>query len=175
MAKKKGRLSWKYQVVITIGLVAAVILAAFLIFSNVKKRQDSKILSAQNATSDSTVNMKDETQESTSETGTEGIYIIKGNDKSSNKYERADKLCYTDTIKYTQEDIEQLDAYGLKVTRNEVYARHGRMFTDQELQNYFNRQSWYVATVSPEKFDDEILNDVENYNINLIVQYEMQY
>ena len=65
------------------------------------------------------------------------VYLIQGNEKSSNRYEKADHLSYTTVTKYTLQDLSILDSYGLKITRNEIFARHGRMFNDQELQEYF--------------------------------------
>lgn len=102
------------------------------------------------------------------------VYLISGNDKSSNRYERASHLSYTTTIKYTAQNLSMLDSYGLKITRNEIYARHGRMFNDQELQDYFQRQNWYVPQTAPNDFDDSCLNEVEKYNIQLISTYEQQ-
>lgn len=67
------------------------------------------------------------------------VYLIQGNEKSSNRYEKADHLSYTTVTKYTLQDLSILDSYGLKITRNEIFARHGRMFNDQELQEYFKR------------------------------------
>ena len=60
------------------------------------------------------------------------IYLIPGDDKSSNRYEKAQHLSYTTTVKYTIQNLSVLDSYGLKITRNEIYARHGRIFNDQE-------------------------------------------
>ena len=102
------------------------------------------------------------------------VYLIPGNDKSSNRYERAKHLSYTTTVKYTAQNLSMLDSYGLKITRNEIYARHGRMFNDQELQDYFQRQNWYVPQTAPNDFDDSCLNEVEKYNIQLISTYEQQ-
>lgn len=104
----------------------------------------------------------------------EKVYLIKGNEKSSNRYEKADHLSYTTTIKYTAQDLSLLDSYGLKITRNEIYARHGRMFNDQELQEYFQRQKWYVPQTASNDFDSSCLNEVEKYNVELIRTYEQQ-
>lgn len=104
----------------------------------------------------------------------EKVYLIKGDEKSSNRYEKADHLSYTTTIKYTAQDLSLLDSYGLKITRNEIYARHGRMFNDQELQEYFQRQKWYVPQTASNDFDSSCLNEVEKYNIELILTYEQQ-
>ena len=102
------------------------------------------------------------------------VYSIKGDDKSSNRYERATHLSYTSTVRYTLEDLSLLDSYGLKITRNEIYARHGRMFNDRELQEYFQRQQWYVPQTASNDFDSSCLNEVERYNIELIKTYEEQ-
>ena len=53
------------------------------------------------------------------------VYLIQGNEKSSNRYEKADHLSYTTVTKYTLQDLSILDSYGLKITRNEIFARHG--------------------------------------------------
>lgn len=102
------------------------------------------------------------------------VYLIQGNEKSSNRYEKADHLSYTMVTKYTLEDLSILDSYGLKITRNEIFARHGRMFNDQELQEYFKRQQWYVPQIAANDFDTSCLNEVEKYNVNLISVYEEQ-
>ena len=83
-------------------------------------------------------------------------------------------LSYTTTVKYTIQNLSVLDSYGLKITRNEIYARHGRIFNDQELQEYFQRQNWYVPQTASNDFDDSCLNEVEKYNIQLISTYEQQ-
>jgi hypothetical protein len=62
-----------------------------------------------------------------------------------------------------------LFAEDLRVLRNEIYARHGRIFKDEKLQAYFNAQSWYTA--NPE-FKDEQLSDIEVKNLAKIRQAE---
>jgi hypothetical protein len=57
----------------------------------------------------------------------------------------------------------------LRVLRNEVYARHGRIFKDPELQKYFLAQSWYKP--NPD-FKDEQLNEIEAANLAKIKQAE---
>ena len=109
-----------------------------------------------------------------SDKNTNAVYLIQGNEKSSNRYEKADHLSYTTVTKYTLQDLSILDSYGLKITRNEIFARHGRMFNDQELQEYFKRQQWYVPQIAANDFDTSCLNEVEKYNVNLISVYEEQ-
>ena len=76
----------------------------------------------------------------------------------------------------TVDDIVSLDAASLRLARNEIYARHGRLFKNQELQDYFNAQSWYRGTMPPDEFDTNYapiyMSDIEKYNVKLIKGYE---
>jgi len=60
-------------------------------------------------------------------------------------------------------------AEDLKVLRNEVYARHGRIFKDQALQKYFAAQPWYKP--NPD-FKDDQLNEIEAGNLAKIKEAE---
>lgn len=102
------------------------------------------------------------------------VYLIKGDSRGSTKYARVDRLSYTDSVKYTEEQLACLDTYGLRVTRNEIYARHGRMFNDQELQEYFTNQPWYVPQSASGDFNEDCLNEVEKYNSDLIRSFELK-
>ena len=62
-----------------------------------------------------------------------------------------------------------LFAEDLRVLRNEMYARHGRVFKDVKLQKYFEEQSWYKA--NPE-FKDDQLNEIEVKNLAKIREAE---
>lgn len=56
-----------------------------------------------------------------------------------------------------------------------IYARHGRLFLDEELQKYFDAKPWYHGTIQPDDFQDTMLNDYEMKNKDLIVQYESEH
>ena len=61
-----------------------------------------------------------------------------------------------------------------RLARNEIYAKHGRMFDDAGLQNYFNSRSWYHGTIPADRFSDTMLSDIEIQNRNLIITYEKE-
>lgn len=61
-----------------------------------------------------------------------------------------------------------------RLARNEIYAKHGRMFDDAGLQNYFNSHSWYHGIIPADKFSDTMLSDIEIQNRNLIIAYEKE-
>ena len=78
----------------------------------------------------------------------------------------------SDTRLLTEDDLRSLSDWELKVARNEIYARHGRMFASQELQDYFNSKSWYRGFIAPEAFDESYLSEIEKKNAELIKQVE---
>ncbi len=65
-------------------------------------------------------------------------------------------------------DLWNLSASQLRIARNEIYARHGRRFADEELRRYFNQCSWYEGTIDPKDFMEDVLNETERFNIRLI-------
>lgn len=71
-------------------------------------------------------------------------------------------------------DLEGLTAAECRLARNEIYARYGRKFDDEELQAYFNACDWYVPTIEPEDFQESFLNNYEIANRDLIVEYEKE-
>ena len=72
----------------------------------------------------------------------------------------------------TREEISQLSKEELRLARNEVYARHGRLFDSADLQNYFNGKSWYEGRIPAKQFSDSIFNDYERKNLDLIREIE---
>lgn len=71
-------------------------------------------------------------------------------------------------------DIDWMDRETCRYARNEIYARHGRLFQDQQMQEYFNSCSWYIGEIAPEDFQESMLSDIEIYNRDLIVEYEKE-
>ncbi len=72
----------------------------------------------------------------------------------------------------TDEDLAGLSSGTLRLARNEIYARHGYIFSDESLQNYFNSKSWYKGTTPAANFNENVLNEVEKANISKIQSYE---
>ena len=76
----------------------------------------------------------------------------------------------------TEEDLSGLSDYEILLARNEIYARHGRIFVNEDLNSYFRSKSWYQPTVSGEDFTESyaasVFNDFERKNIDTIVNYE---
>lgn len=71
-------------------------------------------------------------------------------------------------------ELAGFSAEQCRLARNEIYAKHGRMFDDAGLQNYFNSRSWYHGTIPAKQFNDNMLSDIEIQNRNLIIAFEKE-
>ncbi len=76
------------------------------------------------------------------------------------------------TRSLSSSELQDMSDYELFVARNEIFARHGRIFQKQELREHFGSKSWYHGTVSPEAFSDSMLSDMERKNIETIKAIE---
>jgi hypothetical protein len=78
-------------------------------------------------------------------------------------------LC-SDQREYTIEELKDYPEEILYLALNEIYARHGYIFKDEDLQNYFMGQVWYTPLVEGENFSDEVFNDYEKENLQLLLK-----
>lgn len=68
-------------------------------------------------------------------------------------------------------ELEGMDQNQVQMAINEIYARHHRKFTIEEVRDYFEAQPWYSGYIEPEDFDVYQLNTTERGNIDLMVEY----
>ena len=71
----------------------------------------------------------------------------------------------------TEQMLQGLSLHELRLLRNEIYARHGRMFRAEWLQQYFFFQPWYNPD---ENFKDETLSGTDKLNVETIVKHEQK-
>ncbi|NJE80938.1 YARHG domain-containing protein [Olsenella sp. SW781] len=84
-------------------------------------------------------------------------------------------LPYSATYEYSTSEISHLSDWELYLARNEIYARHGREFRNDDLVRYFSDKSWYTPTYSPDDFDarsGSILSYTEQRNAATILELE---
>lgn len=72
--------------------------------------------------------------------------------------------------KLTDSDLEGLTREELRIMRNSIYARHGRIFQSKDLRQYFMAQSWYNGYRNEVPTNE--LNATEKYNIKFLEAYE---
>lgn len=77
-------------------------------------------------------------------------------------------IFYNSSYTYlTKAQIIKLTNFKLGIARNEIYARHGYIFSLKQFRAYFNSQSWYKPTTTT-----VTLNSIETYNVDLIKSEE---
>ena len=57
----------------------------------------------------------------------------------------------------------------VRLLRNEIYARHGRIFKDKALQSYFAGMPWYKPNPA---FNESMLTALEKKNAQAILDHE---
>lgn len=93
-------------------------------------------------------------------------------ESSSNYYSDSILLWKSYYEPLTGEDCEGLTKDELRIARNEIYAAYGRIFTSQDLIDYFNNKPWYVGTIPADQFSESVLTEVQKSNVRLIQSYE---
>ena len=76
------------------------------------------------------------------------------------------------TKSYSRSELDKLSTHDLFLARNEIFARYGRQFVSEELQQYFGSKSWYHGTIPPGDFDETMLNETERHNVETMLAIE---
>lgn len=66
-------------------------------------------------------------------------------------------------------DLAGMTNWRLTLARNEIYARHGRPFSNAHIRGYFNRTGWYSANSN---FREAWLSQLEQRNAAFIRNYQ---
>ena len=66
-------------------------------------------------------------------------------------------------------EIESLSDRDLTYAINEIYARHGYLFRDRQIREYYEQFRWYCGEVPSDEFSTECFNQIESDNWNLLV------
>lgn len=172
-------------IIISVGLV----LGAFLHRNYSHKSKEVVQFEQETETSETDVKTEENTEVPESETEqnmgntVSGIKELYNNEENQNLASDSGALYENDggyilpesSTKYlTKADLEGLTADKCRLARNEIYARHGRIFKDEAIQKYFESKSWYVGSIEPDDFQESMLNEYELANRDLIVEYEKE-
>ena len=77
-------------------------------------------------------------------------------------------LFETDKKYYTKEEFESEPMLVIHLAKNEIYARHGYIFKNEDLYNYFMGCIWYSPICDSADFDDNIFNEYEKANLEIL-------
>ena len=101
------------------------------------------------------------------------IEIVPGNVVNNSDY-----IFYDSDRRYLERyELVGLTDEQLRIARNELYARHGYIFTTSEMIDYFNSKQWYIDIknkISKDKFKESMFNKYEKANLELIQNEEKE-
>lgn len=103
-------------------------------------------------------------------TGNESTVISSNSSFISNSNENDYILNGSDSRYIDKSEVSSLSETKMELALNEIYARHGRIFSTKSIADYFNSKSWYHGTISAKSFDESVFNKYEKANRDLIVE-----
>ncbi len=79
-------------------------------------------------------------------------------------------LLQTDSWVYSEKELRSIPRDVLYVAKNEIFARHGYIFKNKDLNYYFRGMVWYRPTTPASGFDSSVLNEKEQENLDRIIK-----
>lgn len=95
-------------------------------------------------------------------TGCSSISVVNKNEEEDNY------LLASDTQVITEVDLSKLNETELKYAYEEIFARHGKIYSDANFKKYFNSKEWYSPNPS---FAESDLTNLEIENATFISNY----
>ena len=78
----------------------------------------------------------------------------------------------TDLVYVEEEVFKDYPPLLLYLLKNEIYARHGYIFSDQDLDNYFRGLIWYTPQKEAAEFDVSVFNEIEVHNLDILARLD---
>ena len=83
-----------------------------------------------------------------------------------------DYLFNSDTQYITEAFLNTQSQSQVRLILNEMYARHGYIFSSQQYIDYFSSKSWYTPIYTSDAEAESYFNAFEKENKNIIIKYE---
>lgn len=83
-----------------------------------------------------------------------------------------DPLYFTDMRYYSAEDFAEDTPVAIHLAKNEIYAKHGYIFKNEDLNSYFLGCAWYTPLYTGEEFDASVFNDYELKNLEILAELD---
>ena len=180
MKDKKTNVWVPVAVIIGILLVAMIVLTVFMVVTGRSAGNTGSSSSKYHADSTQS-DVKPQNSDDYIQDGSLDEFSIGGSSDDSSASDNAEAaevamedsngyiLPDSDSRKLKKSDLAGMTAQQLSYAKNEIYARHGRVFKSSELQDYFNEKDWYEEN---DDFKDEDLSKKEAENTEFIDAYQ---
>ena len=99
-----------------------------------------------------------------------GTYANGGTYNSGSSY--GEYLFPSDTLYITDNDLRGKSQSEVRYILNEIYARNGYIFNNENYRQYFSSKSWYFGNTTSQQEAESRFNSVETANRNFIISYE---
>ncbi len=80
----------------------------------------------------------------------------------------------TDSRLITIDELEGMDRSESYMVINEIYARHGKIFSTKSVREYFESQAWYVPVTEDSAAIEAQFSDIERTNLETVAEYQRQ-
>lgn len=77
--------------------------------------------------------------------------------------------------KLTKDDLKGLLQIDIILLRNSIYAKHGYIFKDKDIRDYFMGKPWYKEKTNDMNKVSVEFNEIEKYNVDFIKEYEKSF
>lgn len=77
-----------------------------------------------------------------------------------------------DMVAMEKEDFADFPPLMIHILKNQIYAMHGYIFKDEDLDNYFRGLLWYTPQYTAEEFDDSVFNETERHNLEILAELD---
>ena len=195
--KPKKNKGIKIAIITILGIILAILLIVFALVqtgvisisvSDNEKQQESMLDKSKSSKREKEKERRAKEKESESESESEASTVEQTEPNTMPTVAQTESVTVPSTVAINSEfilpdsstrvldksELAGFTAEQCRLARNEIYAKHGRMFDDAGLQNYFNSRSWYHGTIPADRFSDTMLSDIEIQNRNLIITYEKE-
>lgn len=159
---------------VIIGVFVGIVIVFIGFISYYFYEKNDKLSNTQKTHEQTTESNKNSTADEQNSTSKNSKEINKSNDSNSIKKDEkpGDYIFYNSTdVRITDAQVDSLSKESIALARNEIYARHGYVFQTEPYKSYFNNKTWYKSNANF-KGSDEELNEVERYNVALLLKYE---
>lgn len=173
-------LNGKILVSIVCAIIAIALIAAIAYFSPQSSSHSSSRSTSSNAqtsgsTSGGSTSKSTATNQNANSKSNTGTNTSSTSSNTSSSSLTSYILSESNNRYYSSSELESMTDKELYLARNEIFARHGREFKNQDLRDYFGSMSWYVPKYSSDEFDSmDLLNDYEKKNADTMLSIEQK-
>ena len=134
---------------------------------------NSNVRTSSESSEDTLLDMEDTAQDSAVQSGKNSVESqvgIQGNAQEQEAEELGIIFPNSSSEIISTQAIQALSDEELRYAINELYARNGYIFKNEELGQFYSKYDWYKGTVKADDFSGELFNSVEKENLESLMQ-----